>query len=74
MHNHDQNSNIPRWAAPWAAGWSSMSDISRIETDAQSLHRQADVSHRSKPLRRVRVIGLAAGALTAMWVAATVLL
>ena len=74
MHRDDQNTRIPRWSAPWAAGWSSMSDISRIETEAQSFHRQADVSHRPKPMRRLRGIGLVAGALTAMSVAAAILL
>ena len=74
MHRRDQNTGIPRWSAPWAAGWSSMSNISRIEKRAQNCHTQADVSHRPKPLRRVRGIGFVAGALTAACIAATVLL
>ena len=71
---HDENTTgIPRWSAPWAAGWSAMSDISRIETDTHGFNGQAK-THRTHPWRRMRFIGLTAGALTAAWVAAAVLL
>ncbi len=70
----DQHTNgIPRWSAPWAAGWSAMSDLSRIETDPQNFHRRGNASDRAGPVRRARGIGLAVSVLTAILVA-TVLL
>ncbi len=63
-----------RESAPWAAGWTAMSDISRIETDAPRFTGQAKVSRRAHPLRRARAIGLAVGALTTLGVVAMVLL
>jgi hypothetical protein len=72
---HDESmSRIPRGSAPWAAGWTAMSDISRIETDVQGFNGQAQVSRRANPLRRTRAIGLAVGALTTIGFAAMVLL
>ena len=67
---HDENSNgIPRWSAPWAAGWSAMSDISRIETDPQNFRGQDNASPRANPVQRARGIGLAVSVLTAILVA-----
>ena len=72
---HDENmSSNPRGSAPWAAGWTAMSDISRIETDTQRFNEQAKVSRRAHPLRGIRAIGLTVGALTTIGVAVMVLL
>ena len=72
---HDENmSSIPRRSAPWAAGWTAMSDISRIETEAPRFNGQAKVSRRAHPLRGTRAIGLVVVALTTIGVAAMVLL
>lgn len=71
---HDESTNgIPRWSAPWAAGWSAMSDISRIETDSQNSHGQSNASPRANPVRRARGIGLVVSVLAAVLVA-TILL
>ena len=72
---HDENTNgIPRWSAPWAAGWSAMSDISRIETDPQNFHGNRSASQRPNPVRRARALRALAGVLTVGLVAATLLL
>ena len=73
MRNRNIN-NIPRWSAPWAAGWSSMSDISRIETDAERGSSLANEPHATNPRERTRALGLAAAALAALSIAATILL
>ena len=71
---HDENTGIPRWSAPWAAGWSAMSDISRIENDPQNFRGgEGNASPRANPVRRARGIGLAVSVLTAILVA-TILL
>ena len=72
---HDENmSHNPRGSAPWAAGWTAMSDISRIETHAQRFNELAKVPRQAHPLRGNRAIGLAIGALTTIGIAAMVLL
>jgi len=68
---HEQFNGVPRWSAPWAAGWSAMSDISRIEVDTDRENSHAS-PNAGKARRGARGFGLAAGALTAMVVAATV--
>ena len=72
MRNRNIN-NIPRWSAPWAAGWSSMSDISRIETEADR-GSLANEPHNANPRGRTRALGLAVAALAAVSIAATILL
>lgn len=62
--------DIPRWSKPWAAGWSAMSDVSRIEIDGQRFG-QSSRPRSSRAKRQVRAIGLAAGVLAAVCVAAT---
>lgn len=64
----DNSTGIPRWSAPWAAGWSAMSDISRIETEKPGFGLNREVQH-SRAKRRVSTVGLAAG-LVAVYVAA----
>ena len=73
MRNRNIN-NIPRCSAPWAAGWSSMSDISRIETDSEHHGSLANEPHHANPRERTRALGLAAAALAAVSIAATILL
>ena len=72
MRNRNIN-NIPRWSAPWAAGWSSMSDISRIETEADR-GSLAYEPHHANPRERTRALGVAVAALAAVSIAATILL
>ena len=61
---------IPRWSAPWAAGWSAMSDISRIEIEERGFD-QGRRTRRPHAKRRVRAIGVAAGVLAAACLAVT---
>ena len=50
-----------------------MSDISRIETDAQNFRSEANASPRANPVHRARGVGLAISALMAVLVAALLL-
>jgi len=70
---HDNGtSGVPRWSAPWAAGWSAMSDLSRVETDVQSFHTRAPQPDQANPVRRNRAFGLVAGTLAAVWIVAAI--
>ena len=61
---------IPRWSAPWAAGWAAMSDVSRIDVANQAFKDGARPRH---PHARGngRTIGLAIGVFAAVCVVAT---
>ena len=61
---------IPRWSAPWAAGWSAMSDVSRIEVASQGFKDGAQ-PRQAHSRRNGRAIGLAVGVFAAVCVAAT---
>ena len=56
-HKTQSNADVPRWSRPWAAGWTAMSDISRIEVDNQSAHKSTHASSRAHA-RHLRAIGL----------------
>mgnify|MGYP003542582269 CR=1 FL=1 len=53
-HENQSNGGIPRWSRPWAAGWTAMSDISRIEVDHQRSRRSTHAH-----ARHLRAVGLA---------------
>ena len=57
-HEYQPNGGIPHWSRPWAAGWTAMSDISRIEVDNQSARRSTHASSRARA-RHLRAVGLA---------------
>jgi len=57
-HENQSNGGIPRWSKPWAAGWTAMSDISRIEVDNQGARRSTHASSRAHA-RHLRAVGLA---------------
>ena len=65
-----RRNDIPQQSALWAAGWTAMSDLSRIECDQNwfdaGLKRPRRISSGRKSSERVRAIGLTAGALSAV--------
>ena len=56
-HENQSYGGSPRWSRPWAAGWTAMSDISRIEVDTQSARRSTHASSRAHA-RHLRAVGL----------------
>lgn len=67
--NNDPNTGVPRWTAPWAAGWTAMSDVSRIEIDRarfeNDVQQRWSASSGTRSLRRMRAVGLTTGAIAA---------
>jgi hypothetical protein len=76
----DQTANgIPRWAGPWAAGWSGMANNSpsHSELERSSLsHREDRIRVHALPKgaqRRIQTIGFAASGVAAtIWLSAIV--
>lgn len=57
-HKSQSNAGIPSWSRPWAAGWTAMSDVARIEVDSQRNGESTLASAPARP-RHLRAIGLA---------------